>query len=96
MLVLGWLYRSAWRARYAVGRRRICEKSSSATRSARDSLNRATSDAMFKIIAVAVIGILVGIGFFDLGQEAYTLAALLLGIGALLDYSQRRAAAPRH
>src|ERR1700733_8723260 len=73
MLVLGWLYRSAWRARYAVGRRRICEKSSSATRSARDSLNRATSDAMFKIVAVAVIGILVGIGFFDLGQEAYTL-----------------------
>jgi hypothetical protein len=53
------------------------------------------SDAMFKIIAVAVIGILVGIGFFDLGQEACTLAALLLGIGALLDYS-RRAAAPRH
>ena len=51
---------------------------------------------MFKIIAVAVIGILVGIGFFDLGQEAYTLAAVLLGIGALLDYSQRRAAAPRH
>ena len=91
-----WLaYRSAWRARYAVGRRRICEKRPSATRSARDSLNRATSDAMFKIIAVAVIGILVGIGFFDLGQEAYTLAALLLGIGALLDYS-RRAAAPRH
>jgi hypothetical protein len=56
---------------------------------------RATSDAMFKIVAVAVIGILVGIGFFDLGQEAYTFAALLLGIGALLDYS-RRAAAPRH
>ena len=51
---------------------------------------------MFKIIAVVVIGILVGIGFFDLGQEAYTLAALLLGIGALLDYSQKRTAAPRH
>jgi hypothetical protein len=51
---------------------------------------------MFKIITVAVIGILVGIGFFDLGREAYTLAALLLGIGALLDYSQRRAAPPRH
>ena len=50
---------------------------------------------MFKIVAVAVIGILVGIGFFDLGQEAYPLAALLLGIGALLDYS-RRAAVPRH
>ena len=48
---------------------------------------------MFKIIAVAVIVILVGIGFFDIGQEAYTLAALLLGICALLDYSQRRAAA---
>ena len=31
------------------------------------------------------IGILTAIGFFDLGQEAYTLAALLLGIGALLD-----------
>jgi hypothetical protein len=44
---------------------------------------------MFKIIAVAVVGILVRIGFFDLGQEAYTLAAVLLGIGALLDYSQR-------
>ena len=50
---------------------------------------------MFKIIAVAVMGILVGIGFFDLGQEAYTLAALLLGIGALLDYGQRRTATPR-
>jgi hypothetical protein len=35
---------------------------------------------MFKIIAVVVIGIFGGIGFFDLGQEAYTLAALLLGI----------------
>ena len=44
---------------------------------------------MFKIIAAVVIGILVRIGFFDLGQEAYTLTAVLLGIGALLDYSQR-------
>ena len=51
---------------------------------------------MFKIIAVAAIGILVGIGFFDLGREAYTLAALLLGIGALLDHSQRKTAAPCH
>ena len=42
---------------------------------------------MFKIIAVVVIGIFGGIGFFDLGQEAYTLTALLLGIGALLDYA---------
>jgi hypothetical protein len=33
-----------------------------------------------------------GIGFFDLGQEAYTLAALLLGIGALLDYGRKRTA----
>jgi hypothetical protein len=49
---------------------------------------------MFKIIAVAVIGILLGFGFFDLGRVAYTLAALLLGIGALLDHSQRRTAAP--
>ena len=49
---------------------------------------------MFKIIAVVVIGILGGIGFFDIGHEAYTLAALLLGIGALLDYSQRKTAAP--
>jgi hypothetical protein len=31
---------------------------------------RTTSDTMFKIIAVAMIGILVRIGFFDLGQEA--------------------------
>jgi hypothetical protein len=45
---------------------------------------------MFKIIAVVVVGILVVIGFFDLGQEAYTLAALLLGIGALLDYGRKR------
>ena len=72
----------------------LVSKRPSATRSARDSLNRATSDAMFKIIAVAVIGILGGIGFFDIGQEAYTLAALLLGIGALLDYSQRGRRAP--
>ena len=49
---------------------------------------------MFKIIAVVVIGILVGIGFFDIGQEAYTLAALLLGIGALVDSSQKRSASP--
>ena len=49
---------------------------------------------MFKIIAVVVIGILVGIGFFDIGQEAYTLAALLLGIGALVDSSQTRSATP--
>jgi hypothetical protein len=76
-----------------MGRRRICEERLSAKRSARDPLNRATSDAMFKIIAVVMIGIFGGIGFFDLGQEAYTLAALLLGIGALLDYSQRRTAA---
>ena len=96
MLVLGSAHRYAWRARYAVGRRRICEKRPSARRSARDPPNRAASDAMYKIIALAVIGILVAIGFFDLGQEAYALTALLLGIGALLDYSQRRAAAPRH
>ena len=49
---------------------------------------------MFKIIAVVVIGVLVGIGFFDIGEAAYTLAALLLGIGVLLDYSQKRTAAP--
>ena len=61
-----------------------------------DPLNRATSDANFKIIAVVVIGILVGIGFFDLGQEAYTLTALLLGIGSFLDYSLKRTATPRH
>ena len=75
---------------------RICEERSSATRSACDPLKRATSDVMFKIIAVVVIGILVEIGFFDLGQEAYTLAALLLGIGAFLDYSLKRTAAPHH
>ena len=72
-----------------MGRRRICEERPSARRSACDPLNRATSDAMFKIIAVVVIGILVGIGFFDIGQEAYTLAALLLGIGALVDLAKR-------
>jgi hypothetical protein len=48
---------------------------------------------MFKIVAVVFIGILTGIGFFDLGQEAYTLAALLLGIGALLDHGRKRARA---
>jgi len=47
---------------------------------------------MFKIVAVVFIGILSVIGFFDLSQEAYTLAALLLGIGALLDYGRKRAA----
>jgi hypothetical protein len=47
---------------------------------------------MFKIVAVIFIGILTGIGFFDLGQEAYTLATLLLGIGALLDYGRKRTA----
>jgi hypothetical protein len=77
-----------------MGRRRICEETPSARRFACDPLNRVTSDAMFKIIAVVVIGILVGIGFFDIGQEAYTLAALLLGIGALVDSSQKRSAAP--
>jgi len=51
---------------------------------------------MFKITAVVAIGIFGGIGFIDLGQEAYTLAALLLGIGALLDYSRKRTPAPRH
>ena len=45
-----------------------------------------------KIVAMIVIGILAAIGFFDLGQEAYTLAALLLGIGALLDYGRKRTA----
>ena len=49
---------------------------------------------MFKIIAVVVIGILGGIGFFDIGHEAYTLAALLLGIGALVDSSQKWSATP--
>ena len=44
---------------------------------------------MFKILAMIFIGILTAIGFFDLGQEAYTLAALLLGIGALLDYGPK-------
>ena len=96
MLVLGWLTVLLGVLAMLLADGAFAKRGSSATRSARNSLNRATSDAMFKIIAVAVIGILVGIGFFDLGQEAYTLAALLLGIGALLDYSQRRAAAPRH
>ena len=77
-----------------MGRRRVCEERPSARRSACDPLNRATSDAMFNIIAVVVIGVLVGIGFFDIGQEAYTLAALLLGIGALVDSSQKRSATP--
>jgi hypothetical protein len=45
---------------------------------------------LFKIVAVIFIGILSVLGFFDLGQEAYTLAALL-GIGALLDYGKRTA-----
>ena len=45
---------------------------------------------MFKIVAVVFIGILTRIGFFDLGQEAYTLAALLLGIGALALTQRRR------
>ena len=45
---------------------------------------------MFKVVAVIFIGILAGIGLFDLGQEAYTLAALLLVIGALLDYGRKR------
>lgn len=66
--------RSAWRLRDAVGRRSICEERPSAKRSARDPLTRATSDH----VAVVAIGIFGGIGFFDLGQEAYTLAALLL------------------
>ena len=77
-----------------MGRRRVCEERPSARRSACDRLNRAASDAMFKIIAVVVIGVLVGIGFFDIGQEAYTLAALLLCIGALVDSSQTRSATP--
>ena len=47
---------------------------------------------MFKVVAVIFIGILAAIGFFDLGQEAYTLAALLLGSGALLDYGPKRTA----
>jgi hypothetical protein len=47
---------------------------------------------MFKIVAMIFIGILAAIGFFDLGQEAYTLAALLLGIGVLLDHGRKRTA----
>ena len=57
-----------------------------------DPRQQAAEAPMFKIVAVVFIGILAGIGFFDLGQEAYTLAALLLGIGALLDYARKRAA----
>ena len=45
---------------------------------------------MFKVVATIFIGILAAIGFFGLGQEAYTLAVLLLGIGALLDYGRKR------
>jgi hypothetical protein len=45
---------------------------------------------------VLVIVILVEIGFFDLGQEAYTRAVLLLGISAFLDYSLKGTAAPHH
>jgi hypothetical protein len=53
----------------------------------------ATGDRpMFKIAAVVFIGILFGIGFFDLGQEAYTLATLLLVIGVLLDFGRKRKA----
>ena len=63
-------------------------------RSARDPLNRAASNVQnHNRGRNRHFG---RIGFFDLGREAYTLAALLLGIGALLDYSQRRAAPPRH
>jgi hypothetical protein len=50
------------------------------------------SRRMFKIAAVVFIGILAGVGFFDLGQEAYTLALLLFGIGALLDFGRKRRA----
>ena len=46
---------------------------------------------MFEIVAVVFIGILTGIGFFD-WDRAYTLAALLLGVGALLDYGRKRTA----
>jgi hypothetical protein len=53
-------------------------------------LEPAEGAPMFKILAMIFIGILTAIGFFDLGQEAYTLAALLLGIGALLDYGRKR------
>ena len=51
---------------------------------------------MFKILAVVVMGTLCGIEFFELGQDAYALAAALFGIGALLDYSQKRTAVPCH
>ena len=42
--------------------------------------------AMFKIIAVVLIGILSVIGFFDLGTDAYMLALLLLVIATAVDY----------
>jgi hypothetical protein len=45
-----------------------------------DLWQQAAEAPMFKIVAMVFIGILAGIGFFDLGQEACTLAALLLGI----------------
>jgi hypothetical protein len=57
-----------------------------------DLWRQAAEAPMFKIVAVVFIGILANIGFFDLGQEAYTLRALLLGIGALLDYGRKRTA----
>jgi hypothetical protein len=45
---------------------------------------------MFKIAAVVLIGILAGIGFFELGREAYTMAALMLVIAVLLDYGRKK------
>jgi hypothetical protein len=48
------------------------------------------NSSMFKIAAVFSMGILAGIGFFDLRREAYTMAALLLLIAALLDYGRKK------
>jgi hypothetical protein len=52
---------------------------------ARDSFG----GTMFKIVALIAIGGLAVMGFFDLGQIAWIMSAVLLGIGAIIDFSRK-------
>jgi hypothetical protein len=45
---------------------------------------------MFKIVALIAIGGLAVMGFFDLGQIAWIMSAVLLGNGAIIDFSRKR------
>ncbi len=45
---------------------------------------------MFTIGALLVIGLMAVTGVFNLGVTAWIIAAVLLGIGAIIDYSRKK------